>query len=189
MQELGLSLEESRARLGFLQLHNWLDSRWVLARVSCCRHRTLGLPPSQLCPCPSPPPRPLQSPPCCPCAGRLCASLAKCSGHSISQIPPLAQEPRSVRGAHALQPCRGTACCCHAAPRVPCCWPCADRLQRPAICSAAPQYWPVIASAHLGMPCPLRSRTHLRDLASPLHRTPPIPWHVPRDRPLGPAQP
>lgn len=30
IQELGLSLEESRARLGFLQLHNWLDSRWVL---------------------------------------------------------------------------------------------------------------------------------------------------------------
>lgn len=31
VQELGLSLEESRARLGFLQLHNWLDSRWALA--------------------------------------------------------------------------------------------------------------------------------------------------------------
>lgn len=31
IQELGLSLEESRARLGFLQLHNWLDSRWVLS--------------------------------------------------------------------------------------------------------------------------------------------------------------
>lgn len=32
VQELGLSLEESRTRLGFLQLHNWLDSRWVLRR-------------------------------------------------------------------------------------------------------------------------------------------------------------
>lgn len=27
VQELGLSLEESRERLGFLQLHNWIDNR------------------------------------------------------------------------------------------------------------------------------------------------------------------
>lgn len=27
VQELGLSLEESRAQLGFLQLHNWIDNR------------------------------------------------------------------------------------------------------------------------------------------------------------------
>lgn len=30
VQELGLSLEESRDRLRFLQLHNWLDNRWEL---------------------------------------------------------------------------------------------------------------------------------------------------------------
>ena len=30
VQELGLSLEESRDRLRFLQLHNWLDNRWAL---------------------------------------------------------------------------------------------------------------------------------------------------------------
>lgn len=27
VQELGLSLEESREQLGFLQLHNWIDNR------------------------------------------------------------------------------------------------------------------------------------------------------------------
>lgn len=29
VQELGPSLEESRAQLGFLQLHNWIDNRWA----------------------------------------------------------------------------------------------------------------------------------------------------------------
>lgn len=34
VQELGLSLEESRAQLGFLQLHNWIDNRqgWLSSR-------------------------------------------------------------------------------------------------------------------------------------------------------------
>lgn len=35
MQELGLSLEESRAQLGFLQLHNWIDNR--CSRSACPR--------------------------------------------------------------------------------------------------------------------------------------------------------
>lgn len=47
IQELGLSLEESRARLGFLQLHNWLDSRWVLSREM---NRKLAAPLAASCP-------------------------------------------------------------------------------------------------------------------------------------------
>ncbi|XP_073915013.1 polycystin-1 isoform X4 [Castor canadensis] len=38
VQELGLSLEESRARLGFLQLHNWLDSRSRAVFVELTRY-------------------------------------------------------------------------------------------------------------------------------------------------------
>lgn len=38
IQELGLSLEESRARLGFLQLHNWLDSRSRAVFVELTRY-------------------------------------------------------------------------------------------------------------------------------------------------------
>lgn len=54
VQELGLSLEESRARLAFLQLHNWLDSRWVprgREQESGSFGRPLGLTPGQLSPC------------------------------------------------------------------------------------------------------------------------------------------
>ncbi|ELW67813.1 Polycystin-1 [Tupaia chinensis] len=38
VQELGLSLEESRARLGFLQLHNWLDNRSRAVFVELTRY-------------------------------------------------------------------------------------------------------------------------------------------------------
>ncbi|XP_029413572.1 polycystin-1 isoform X2 [Nannospalax galili] len=38
VQELGLSLEESRERLGFLQLHNWLDSRSRAVFVELTRY-------------------------------------------------------------------------------------------------------------------------------------------------------
>nr|XP_045017588.1 polycystin-1 isoform X2 [Jaculus jaculus] len=38
VQELGLSLEESRARLGFLKLHNWLDSRSRAVFVELTRY-------------------------------------------------------------------------------------------------------------------------------------------------------
>ncbi|XP_052050992.1 polycystin-1 isoform X1 [Apodemus sylvaticus] len=38
IQELGLSLEESRARLGFLQMHNWLDSRSRAVFVELTRY-------------------------------------------------------------------------------------------------------------------------------------------------------
>ncbi|XP_045397110.1 polycystin-1 isoform X1 [Lemur catta] len=38
IQELGLSLEESRAQLGFLQLHNWLDNRSRAVFVELTRY-------------------------------------------------------------------------------------------------------------------------------------------------------
>lgn len=45
VQELGPSLEESRAQLGFLQLHNWIDNRWApcpqpLPNPAHCAHRS-----------------------------------------------------------------------------------------------------------------------------------------------------
>lgn len=68
VQELGPSLEESRAQLGFLQLHNWIDNRWVLCTPTpqpCCSQRT---PPVHLTLLlhPLPKPLPLPRPPASP---------------------------------------------------------------------------------------------------------------------------
>lgn len=71
VQELGPSLEESRAQLGFLQLHNWIDDRWA-PRSAPPRTPRASPSPRLLPPSPFGEPRPLPAllpptPGACPC--------------------------------------------------------------------------------------------------------------------------
>lgn len=158
VQELGLSLEESRAHLGFLRLHNWIDNRWAL--------------------CPPLPPSLHPGP------------FWKAQRPSFTSCPPAplgcpltlpsTQEPRRIRGAHALQPGSGAARRRHAAPRVPRSRTRGGRPQRAPIRHAAPQRRPVVAAAHLGAPS---SAPHYPPVLAP----PPPVWPRPLTCPPRPA--
>lgn len=157
VQELGLSLEESRAHLGFLRLHNWIDNRWAL--------------------CPPLPPSLHPGP------------FWKAQRPSFTSCPPAplgcpltlpsAQEPRRIRGAHALQPGSGAARRRHSAPRVPRSRTRGGRPQRAPIRHAAPQRRPVVAAAHLGAPS---SAPHYPPVLAP----PPPVWPRPLTAPPRP---